>query len=137
MIELKNMEKSELLRNVSKTTKIIEFALREKLGKQYQINFEVSDKDYGDDGLYSIMYVLTVSFSDPEPHLEIGEITYELSQQSDAIYNLLTNKKSSVGRDGLFGPYRDETQILGPSVREIEFNADIFSVTWIFEITIN
>ena len=131
------MEKSELKNNVNKTTKIIEFALKEKLGKEYQVEFEVGDTDYDDTGLISIFYVLNISFNDPDSNLEIDEITSELTKQSNTIYNLLTNKKSSIGRNGLFGPYKEENDYLSPSVRGIQFDSDIFNTTWIFEIIIN
>jgi hypothetical protein len=131
------MEKSELKNNINKTTKIIEFALKEKLGKEYQVEFEVGDTDYDDTGLISILYVLNISLDDPDSHLEIDEITSELTKQSDTIYNLLTNKKSSIGRNGLFGPYKEENTYLSPSVRGIQFDSDIFNTTWIFEIIIN
>jgi hypothetical protein len=131
------MDKFELKQNLKKTNKIIEFALKEKLSKPYQVDFEVGDTDYDDNGLISILYVLNISFSDPDSHLEIDEITSELTKQSDTIYNLITNKKSSIGPDGLFGPYRENNAYLSPSVRGIEYNVDIFKTSWIFEIIIN
>jgi len=131
------MEKLELSKNVNKTTKIIEFALKERLGKGYQVKFEVADTDYDNNVLISILYVLDISFNDPDTNLTIDEITNELTIQSDAIYNLLNNKKSSIGPDGLFGPYRKENDYIPPLVRSIDFNTDFFDTTWIFEVIIN
>jgi len=131
------MDKFELKNNLKKTKKIIEYAIEQKIGKSYTVKIEMDDADYDNDGLISVMYLCNIEFYDPVSHLEIDEITYELEKQTKSIESVLENKNSSIGRNGLFGPYDPRLNILGPSIHSITYNTDIFAVKWLFEIALN
>lgn len=137
MVELKNMDKFELKQNLKRTNKIIEYAIQQKLGKPYSVRLVVADEDYDNDGLISIMFVLEIEYSDPQWHMEIDEITYELRNQSESIESVISGKNLSIGRNGVFGPYNPNGNILGPSVQTIKYDNDIFNVSWLFEIQVN
>lgn len=131
------MEKSELLKNLKRTNKIIEYAIQQKLGKSYNVKLVVSDEDYDNDGLISIMFVLEIEYSDPQWHMEIDEINYELVNQSKSIESVISGKKLSINRNGVFGPNYGNPRILGPSVNGMEYNTDVFKIQWILEYALD
>lgn len=131
------MEKSELLKNLKRTNKIVEYAIQQKIGKGYKVKLNIADEDYDKEGIVSIMYVIDIVKPDPDSHIEINEISDELKEQSDVIENVLINSKSSIGKDGSFGPNNGGNRLLGPSINGLEYNPDVFEVQWIFEYSID
>ena len=131
------MDKFELKQNLKRTNKIIEYAIQQRLGKSYSIKIIVSDENYDNDGLISMMYTLSIEYSDPQWHMEIDEISNELKEQSDVIESIFINSKSTIGRDGLFGPNNGNNGLLGPSVGGLEYNTDVFNVQWVMEYSID
>ena len=133
------MTLDELRSNVEKTNKIIAYALKTNLGRDYSVEVNKLDWDYSVDlsnilGLYAIIYQIQIE-AESLGHMEVEEINSFLTEQEQAISKVLDSEKSTVGKNGLFGPRTNDYQMLGPNVDGIDFNIDFFKTTWIVEIS--
>lgn len=134
------MTLDELRSNVEKTNKIIAYALKSNLSRNYSVEVNKLDWDYSSVdlsnnlGLYSIMYQIQIE-AEAYGNMEVEEINSFLTEQGRAISKVLDSEKSTVGNNGLFGPRTNDYQMIGPNVDGIDFNADFFKTTWIVEIS--
>ena len=131
------MTVDDLKSNIEKTRKIVAYAIKSNLGRDYEVEVYKLDWDWevrdGNSYLFAVMFIIEIT-EEGYSNMEVGEISSFLTQQEQAIYKVLDSEKSTIGIDGLFGPRHEDYQIIGPNVDGIDFNTDFFKTKWIVEI---
>jgi len=128
----------DLKSNIEKTNKIITYAIKTNLNRDYNIQVNKLDWDYSVDSnknvsLYSIMYHIQID-AEALGNMELEEVNSFLTEQEQAISKVLDSGKSTVGSNGLFGPRKKDYQMIGPNIDGIDFNVDFFKTLWVVEI---
>lgn len=127
----------ELKINVNKTIKIINYGIKTNLGRDYDVEVYQLDWDWqvvgGHAILSGVMFIIEITVEN-YGNMEVSEINSFLTEQEQAIYQVLNNQKSTIAEDGLFNPRTDTYQIIGPNVDQIDFNHDFFKTRWIVEV---
>ena len=129
----------DLKSNIEKTNKIITYAIKTNLNRDYNVQVNKLDWDYSVDSnknvsLYSIMYHIQID-AEALGTMELEEVNSFLTEQEQAISKVLDSEKSTVGTNGLFGPRTNDYQMIGPNIDGIDFNVDFFKTLWVVEIS--